>query len=84
MINTNMSLHHYRHDVILLMSLVAALVLFLLVFLGVIVTWRLRKKPGEFSLYTFWRTDSILLCFIYSYLMKKSINGHTVYMDYSM
>lgn len=52
MINTNMSLHHYRHDVILLMSLVAALVLFLLVFLGVIVTWRLRKKLGEFSLYT--------------------------------
>ncbi|XDV28199.1 hypothetical protein PO909_031551 [Leuciscus waleckii] len=44
-INTNMSLHHYRHDVILLMSLVATLVLFLLVFLIVIVTWRLRKKP---------------------------------------
>ncbi|CAM4587197.1 unnamed protein product [Leuciscus chuanchicus] len=45
MINTTMSLHHYRHDVILLMNLVATLVLFLLVFLIVIVTWRLRKKP---------------------------------------
>ncbi|CAM4587152.1 unnamed protein product [Leuciscus chuanchicus] len=37
--------NYLRHDVILLMSLVATLVLFLLVFLIVIVTWRLRKKP---------------------------------------
>jgi len=59
MINTNMSLYHYRPDMILLMSLVSTLVLFLLVSLVVIVTWMLRKKLGEFSY--FWRTFSIIL-----------------------
>jgi len=59
MINTNMSLHQYRPDMILLMSLVSTLVLFLLVSLVVIVTWMLRKKLGEFSY--FWRTFSIIL-----------------------
>jgi len=50
MINTNMSLHHYRPDMILQMSLVSTLVLSLLVSLVVIVTWMLRKKLSEFSL----------------------------------
>ncbi len=39
----------YRRDVILVMFLPAMLVLLLLFTLVAIVTWRMRKKPGEFS-----------------------------------